>query len=145
MKLRISKRWRAEFRRHAIEEYEKPGGPFEAYAVMLGHKNGDTWEVVELHFPAVRATYDEEYFRVYYAEALTDAKHEADADHLEILGDIHSHPQSCDASPGEADLDLNTQGLIQGICAIYKPKNTKQKFRVHFRFWGEIPRVFAIE
>ena len=120
-----------------IAKIAKAAYPKEFFAFLLGTRSKKSLVIEDLFVPIIINTENSVTFDT--AEAFLDVYEYAGEENLEVLGDIHSHPDFIDASPSEQDwnncqhfVDLYLKPPIMGIVGVFKDKNGKLKTRTKF-------------
>ena len=113
--------------------------PKEAYAVLLGHRNGDSVRVTHLYIPYNQERLSKETSIPYANSWLQQARLEAIPEGLDVLGDCHSHTATSaweqDTAPSAQDWDrsLQIKSAIHCICSIRRYPSGRMIART--RFW----------
>jgi len=124
------------FRKAAAKSF-----PWEEYAVLIGNREGDLVTVHDIWYPDGRKKLaglfsTEHIFSV--KEWMREAKRIARSKGMEVLADIHSHPDCSQCHPSEEDWDGMRSDWIQGICGVYR---AKKRIRTRVRFWGPAKKI----
>lgn len=118
-----------KFRRRARTAY-----PRETFAFMVGERVGGQFRVSYFDYPkAMRTTLGVDVNSAEIVAVEQRAKREG----LSLLGGIHTHPDSREASPSEHDYRdaAKYNEVVQGICAVWKENGrlfTKVRFYCGF-------------
>jgi hypothetical protein len=140
---------RIEVRKKALDNFKrraKLAYPKEILAYLIGEKLGDLYLVEDMYFPEMvelACAKDAVYYQDWWPE---EAKEYAKDHHLEVIGDIHTHPRkfkkwkglTSEVTPSEGDY-VNGWNGICGICAVTELKSKRLKATV--AFYGPTPRV----
>ena len=129
-----------------FKQQSKRAFPKETFAYLLGRDAGTIVEVEELFVPLDVEERCSKFGVEIGADWIADARKEASAHGLRVVGDIHSHPfvrletlkPGC--APSECDID-HGMTQIHGICQVRKCKTGKLIANV--RFWGPCIPVIA--
>jgi proteasome lid subunit RPN8/RPN11 len=139
MKLIVEQNGFASYRKRALAEY-----PMEYLEILVGTAADDVVEIkkfVHISHTVTKtngscpACGNQDVPRLGYArDDLDRIKKEAEAEGLQFLGTIHSHPD-CDAIPSEADNDdsRSINEVVSGILHIWMTSSKRK--RSHAQWW----------
>jgi proteasome lid subunit RPN8/RPN11 len=139
------RRFIREFEAFALSRH-----PREVYAALFGRRARDLIEVLDVWYPEDQAAYSstnglfcDVYSRPWRARAETIAESHG----WEILGDIHSHPQTCDSAgkllrdaiPSEIDWGMRKKVKQPSVMGITVVGVAPRKRVVRTKLWLIVP------
>lgn len=133
---------RVTYPRRLLDQFKREAKrifPKEAYAVLLGKRNGDSVRVTHFYIPDNQERLSTERDVPYANAWLQEARLMAIQEGLDTLGDLHSHPATSeweqDTAPSAQDWDrsLQIKSAIHGICSIRRYPSGRMIART--RFW----------
>jgi len=119
----------------------KQAFPYERIELLVGRRGAGVVCVDEFWQIPHRAGKDH---CEYSHEMLLEIKKRIKRDGLELLGTIHSHPNTFDGSLSEIDLHYAhvTKEIVSGICSIYKTSGGQKRCRI--LFWQPFTPLNAV-
>jgi len=135
-RVECSRKIRFRFTFSALGSYPK-----EAYAVLFGRRTGRLVQIKDLWWPEDQSKYTSHVATAALCSRppwVRKAEDIAESEGLEIVGDIHSHPDTVDVSPSTPDWGTNKADWVMGICSVRKQK---REFRTSIAFWYGRPRM----
>lgn len=142
MRIIYSRRLLDHFRREAKRIFPK-----EAFAVLLGRSSENSVKITELFIPDNQERYCTEVGIPYANVWLRRAWDIAEQTHLDVLGELHSHPEKSsykhDTTPSRNDwARAGRVSIVHGVCSLRKYPTGRMVARVEF--WPTLPDIREI-
>ena len=128
----VSKSLIASFRKRAVAAYPK-----EAMCTLWGKVEGDT--VLVTTFKDIPHEASESEVNYFESDALSHAGH---GEHY--LGSLHSHPDSLDATPSQADWDTSFSSGERVFAVMRVTKLKTGRFTTEIRYWEPRPEITIV-